>query len=46
MFSDIVNLQDDSPTISFGQRMDPNDDDEVPPFYVTLKIHDQEQGIP
>ena len=21
--------------------MDPNDEDEVPPFYVTLKIHDQ-----
>ena len=21
--------------------MDPNDNDEVPPFYVTLKIHDQ-----
>ena len=40
-FSDIVNLQDDSPTILFGPRMEPNDEDEVPPFYVTLKIHDQ-----
>ena len=40
-FSDTVNLQDDSPTILFGPRMEPNDDDEVPPFYVTLKIYDQ-----
>ena len=40
-FSDSVNLQDDIPTILFGPRMEPNDDDEVPPFYVTLKIHDQ-----
>ena len=36
-----MNPQDDSPTILFGPRMEPNDDDEVPPFYVTLKIHDQ-----
>ena len=41
MLSDTVNLQDDSPTILFGPRMEPNDDDEVPPFYVTIKIHDQ-----
>ena len=40
-FSDTVNLQDDNPTILFGPRMEPNDEDEVPPFYVTLKIHDQ-----
>ena len=40
-FSDSVNLQDDNPTILFGPRMEPNDEDEVPPFYVTLKIHDQ-----
>ena len=40
MLSDTVNLQDDSPTILFGPRMEPNDDDEVPPFYVTIKIHD------
>jgi hypothetical protein len=40
-FSDTVNLQDDSPTIIFGPRMEPNDENEVPPFYVTLKIHDQ-----
>ena len=36
-----MNLQDDSPTILFGTRMEPIDDDEVPPFYVTLNIHDK-----
>ena len=41
MLSDTVNMQDDNPTILFGSRMEPNDDDEVPPFYVTIKIHDQ-----
>ena len=40
-FSNSVNIQDDNPTILFGPRMEPNDEDEVPPFYVTLKIHDQ-----
>ena len=40
IFSDSVNLQDDSPTILFGPRMEPNDDDTVPPFYVTFKVHD------
>ena len=39
IFSDIVNLQDDSPTILLGQRMEPNVDDDVPPFYVTFKVH-------
>ena len=37
---DSINLEDDNPTILFGPRMEPNDEDEVPPFYVTLKIHD------
>ena len=40
IFSDVVNLQDDNPAIIFGPRMDISDDDEVPPFYVTLRIHD------
>lgn len=40
-FSNTVNLQDDNPTILFGSRMEPNDNDEVPPFHVTVKIHDQ-----
>ena len=39
--SDSINLEDDSPTILFGPRIEPNDEDEIPPFYVTLKIHDQ-----
>ena len=39
--SDSINIEDDSPTILFGPRMDPNDEDEFRPFYVTLKIHDQ-----
>ena len=39
--SNSINLEDDNPTILFGPRMEPNDDDEVPPFYVTLKIYDQ-----
>ena len=38
--SDSINLEDDSPTILFGPRMEPNDEDEIPPFYVTLKICD------
>ena len=36
-----VNVEDDNPTILFGPRVEPNDEDEVPPFYVTFKIHDQ-----
>lgn len=40
IFSDSVNLQDDSPTILFGPRMEPNADDDVPPFYVNFKVHD------
>ena len=36
-----INVQDGSPTILFGPRMEPNDDDEIPPFYVTFEIHDQ-----
>ena len=44
--SDSINIEDDSPTILFGPRMEPNDEDEVPPFYVTLKIHDQNLIMP
>ena len=39
--SDSINVEDDNPTILFGPRVESNDEDEVPPFYVTLKIHDQ-----
>ena len=40
IFSDTVNLQDDCLTILFGPRVEPNDDDDVPPFYVTFKVRD------
>ena len=39
--SDSINVHDDNPTILFGPRMERNDEDEIPPFYVTLKIHEQ-----
>jgi hypothetical protein len=39
--SDTLNIQDDHPTILFGPRVEENSDaEEVPPFYVSLKIHD------
>ena len=37
--SDAVNLQDDKPTILFGPRVESQDEDEVPPFYINLRIH-------
>ena len=37
--SDIVNLQDDKPTILFGPRVENQGEDEVPPFYISLRIH-------
>lgn len=39
--ADIVNLEDDHPTIMFGPRVESKDNEEVPPFYVSLRIHDQ-----
>ena len=36
----MINLQDDTPTIVFGPRMEDITEEDVPPFYVTLKIHD------
>jgi hypothetical protein len=39
--SDTLNIQDDHPAILFGPRVEENSDaEEVPPFYVSLKIHD------
>jgi hypothetical protein len=39
--SDTLNIQDDHPDILFGPRVEESSDvDEVPPFYVSLKIHD------
>ena len=37
--SNTVNLQDDKPTILFGPRVENQDEDEVPPFYISLRIH-------
>jgi len=39
--SDTLNIQDDHPTILFGSCVEESSDvDEVPPFYVSLKIQD------
>jgi hypothetical protein len=39
--SDTLNIQDDDPAILFGPRVEEsNDVDEVPPFYVSMKIHE------
>jgi hypothetical protein len=39
--SDTLNIQDDRLSILFGPRVEESSDaDEVPPFYVSLKIHD------
>jgi hypothetical protein len=36
-----LNIQDDHPAILFGPHVEESSDvDEVPPFYVSLKIHD------
>jgi hypothetical protein len=38
---DTLNVQDDHPTILFGLRVEETSDtEEVPPFYVSLKVHD------
>ena len=37
--SDTMNLEDDNPTILFGPRVENQDKDEVPPFYINLRIH-------
>jgi hypothetical protein len=39
--SNTFNIQDDHPAILFGPRVEESSDaDQVPPFYVSLKIHD------
>jgi hypothetical protein len=38
---DTLNIQDDHPAILFGPRVEEtNDTEDVPPFYVSLKVHD------
>jgi hypothetical protein len=36
---DTVNLQDDKPTIIFVPRVESLEEDDVPPFYISLRIH-------
>ena len=36
---DTVNLQDDKPTILFGPRVENEDEYEVPPIYISLRIY-------
>ena len=38
--TDILELNDDVPTIVFRSKMDSKDEDEVPPFYPSLNVHD------
>ena len=37
---DILEVADDAPTIVFGLKIANVDDDEVPPFYLSLNVHD------
>ena len=39
-FSDMVNVEDDQPELIFGLAIDGQlEDSEVPPFYLSLRIH-------
>ena len=38
--SDILELNDDNPTISFGPKVENIENEEVPPFYLSLNVHD------
>ena len=33
-------MADDAPTIVFGSKIENVDDDEAPPFYLSLNVHD------
>ena len=33
-------MTDDAPTIVFGSKIEDMDNDEVPPFYLSLNVHD------
>jgi len=39
--SDSLNLQDDCPTLLFGPQTENNRDEYVPPFYISLNVHDK-----
>ena len=36
----ILEVADDAPTIVFGSKIESVDDDEAPPFYLSLNVHD------
>ena len=38
--ADILNFQEDHPTIYLGPRLEDEQNEEVAPFYVSLSIHD------
>ena len=38
--SNILELTDDNPTISFRPKVESIDNEEVPPFYLSLNVHD------
>ena len=37
--SDSVKLHDDRPTIMFGPRVESSEEDDAPPFYISLRNH-------
>ena len=37
---DTLELNDDAPNIVLGHRMEDSNEEEVPPFYVSLNVHD------
>ena len=37
---DILEVDDDAPTIVFGSKIENVDDDEAPPFYLSINVHD------
>ena len=37
---DILEVADDAPTIVFGSKVENVDDEEAPPFYLILNVHD------
>lgn len=38
--ADILNVQEDNPTIYLGPRLKDDQNEEFPPFYVSINIHD------
>ena len=38
--TDILDVQEDNPTIYLGPRLEDDQNEEFPPFYVSISIHD------